>query len=131
MGGAARHHGDPRTQGGIVNARREVDSATLAAALDLARRGIGTLPVALGGKVPAIANPHPEGPEERKRCKGECGLDGHGVHDATTDEAKLRKWFGPGAPYERHNIGAAIPAGILALDFDVQHSGTRGRKAAS
>jgi Bifunctional DNA primase/polymerase, N-terminal len=93
----------------------------LDAALDYARRDIGTLPVARGGKMPAIKSPHPEGSEERKNCKGECGLPGHGVYDATTDEVKLCGWFGPGAPYERHNMGAAIPPGVVVLDFDTQH----------
>ncbi len=106
-----------------MNARQEVESSTLDAALDLARRGIGCIAVRIGGKGPAIASPHPEGSDERRTCKGECGLPGHGVYDATTDEGQMRAWFGPGAPYEHHNIGAAVPAGCAVLDVDTQHDG--------
>jgi hypothetical protein len=98
-------------------------ASALDTALDHARRGIGTFPLRIGGKEPAIASPHPEGSEERKYCKRECGLDGHGLYDATTDEAKLRVWFGPDGIYRNHNVGARVPAGVGVVDVDVQHDG--------
>ena len=50
-------------------------------AIELALHDWAVFP--LRGKVPAIPNPHPRGSMERQHCKGECGLHGHGVHDAT------------------------------------------------
>ena len=52
----------------------------------------------LRGKVPAIPNPHPKGSYEYQHCKGECGLQGHGVLDATTDIAVIAEWWGAVAP---------------------------------
>ena len=62
----------------------------------------------LRGKVPAIANPHPPGSYQREHCKGECGLDGHGVLDATTDVDRILAWWSarPAA-----NIGDTRTAG--------------------
>src|SRR6516165_2450164 len=49
------------------------------------------------GKIPAIPNPHPKGSRERRECKGECGLAGHGVYDATKDVGVVAQWWG--GPY--------------------------------
>ena len=57
--------------------------------------GVNNWPIIpLNGKLPAIPNPHPRESRERKECHGECGLHGHGVHDATTDVAVLASWWG-------------------------------------
>src|SRR6202453_2895160 len=47
----------------------------------------------LRGKVPAIPNPHPKGSTERETCKGECGQQGHGLFDATTDVEQVIVWW--------------------------------------
>jgi len=69
----------------------------------------------LRGKVPAIAGAHPEGSDERANCHGECGLDGHGLYDATTDPDKITEWW---TDHPNANIGARLPEGVIALDAD-------------
>jgi hypothetical protein len=73
------------------------------------------------GKVPAIPNPHPKGSRERTHCKGECGLLGHGVFDATTDLAQIAAWWG--GRYAGANILGRVPAGMFVLDVDPQNGG--------
>ncbi len=68
-------------------------------------------------KAPRIKSPHPKG----HHCKGECGQDGHGVHDATDDIATVCRWWAvehPGA-----NIGARVPDGVFVIDLDPRKSG--------
>jgi hypothetical protein len=81
-------------------------------ALEWAAAGYRVFP--LRGKAPAFANPHPKGSPERQNCKGECGLDGHGVHDATTDPAKIAARWAQG----NFNIGVAVPEALWFLDAD-------------
>ena len=57
----------------------------------------------LNGKLPAIPNPHPRGSRERQHCKGECGMHGHGVLDATDDISTVAHWWGD--RYRGCNIG--------------------------
>ena len=80
----------------------------------------------LRGKVPAIANPHPEGSEERQQCRGEGGLDGHGVLDATTDLATVARWWTK-RPYA--NIGGRIPANMIMIDVDPRSGGLESLSA--
>jgi hypothetical protein len=75
----------------------------------------------LRGKTPAIPNPHPQGSPERNTCKGECGLDGHGVLDATLDITKICEWWG--GAYRGANIGGRVPAGLFVLDGDPRKEG--------
>lgn len=75
----------------------------------------------LRGKVPAIPNPHPKGSVEYQTCKGECGRQGHGVLDATTDIATVAGWWG--GRYAGCNIGARIPEPMFMLDVDPYHGG--------
>src|SRR5947209_2295182 len=57
--------------------------------------GVNNWPVIpLNGKLPAIPNPHPKESSARQECHGECGLHGHGVHDATTDVTTVAFWWG-------------------------------------
>jgi hypothetical protein len=91
--------------------RLTAPGALLTAALYYARRSWPVFPCGAGRKLPAIANPHPKGSDEYANCKGECGLDGHGFYDATTDEDTIRRWWGRNPNY---NIG--IPTGET---FDV------------
>lgn len=75
----------------------------LEAALGYARLGWRVLPVVAGAKVPATQ---------------------HGVHDATTDEAKIRSWF-EGPRGENLNIGVACgkDSGIVVFDIDPRNGG--------
>jgi hypothetical protein len=93
-----------------------------ARALEWAAMGFAVFPLEPGGKRSLIPNPHPKGGRERAECKGECGLDGHGFHDATTDPARIKKWWDkqPDA-----NIGWAMPVGVIAFDVDDRHGGLR------
>lgn len=90
----------------------------LDAALEYAGHGWSVFP--LRGKSPAIANPHPKGSPERHACKRECGSDGHGVLDASSDLGRVARWW---ARYPRANIGGRVPEGVFVLDVDPRHGG--------
>ena len=68
-------------------------------------------------KAPRIKSPHPKG----HRCKGECGRDGHGMHDATTDIPTICRWWG--VEYRGANIGARVPKGLFVIDLDPRKPG--------
>src|SRR5690606_24309614 len=57
-----------------------------------------------------------------RRCKGECGRDGHGAWDGTTDPDKIRKWW---TSYPSANIGANLGDDRIAFDLDYQHGATK------
>ncbi|SLH95784.1 bifunctional DNA primase/polymerase famiily protein [Mycobacteroides abscessus subsp. massiliense] len=75
----------------------------------------------LRGKLPAIANPHPQGSRERQECKGDCGRPGHGVLDATTEVGVVSSWWG--GRYAGANIGGRVPESMFVLDVDPRHGG--------
>lgn len=75
----------------------------------------------LNGKLPAIPNPHPRGSRERQHCKGECGMHGHGVLDATDDISTVAHWWGD--RYRGCNIGGRVPESMFVLDSDPRHGG--------
>ena len=89
------------------------------AAIEYALNGWEIFPLA--GKVPAIGNPHPKGSRERRECHGECGRDGHGLHDATSDVNKVVGWWG--GPYRGFNIGLRPPETMFVLDSDPRNGG--------
>lgn len=60
------------------------------AALDYAALGWPVFPVAPRGKLPVIPKAHAAGEQP---CRGECGRDGHGLYDATTDSARIAAWW--------------------------------------
>lgn len=77
------------------------DDTTLAAALEYASWGWPVLPLVPGGKVPATA---------------------HGVHDATTDEARIRAWW-EANPQANIGIAAGVRSGLMVLDVDPRNGG--------
>jgi hypothetical protein len=97
------------------------EALMLAHAITRAANGWPVFP--LRGKAPAIPNPHPKDSPERKTCKGDCGLDGHGVLDATLDITKICEWWC--GPYRGANIGGRVPAGLFVLDGDPRKEGHR------
>lgn len=88
----------------------------LDAALDAAERG-PVFSLAPRSKVPAIASAHPVGDPLRNKCRGECGRDGHGLHDATTDLERIREWW---ERWRRANIGLRTGVVFDVLDVDVK-----------
>lgn len=90
----------------------------LDAALRLAIEGWNVFP--LSGKRPAIPNAHPKGDVQKGKCHGECGRDGHGAWDGTTDQAKIRRWW---SEYPNANIGANCGEDKVVFDIDLNHGG--------
>lgn len=86
-------------------------------ALDLAHRGLHVFPLAQRSKHPLIKNPHEEGSEARVTCHGACGLDGHGLYDATTDDKKIIEWW-THHPNANIAIRTGACSGIDVLDVD-------------
>lgn len=87
-----------------------------AAALGYAGRGYSVFPVAPGGKLPLIASAHPQG-DPLRGCRGECGRDGHGLYDATTDPERIAAWW---AATPRGNVGLRTGVAFDVLDVDTK-----------
>jgi len=86
-------------------------------ALDASGRGWPGFLIAPGGKTPAIASAHPLGDPLRGVCRGECGKDGHGLYDATTDLDRIREWF---ASMPKANWAYRTGCAVDVLDVDVK-----------
>jgi Bifunctional DNA primase/polymerase, N-terminal len=83
--------------------------------------GWPVFPVAPGAKLPAIPTAHPMG-DPARGCKGECGRDGHGLYDATTDHRTIERWWKASAA---RNVGMAT--GGKAPDvLDIDQHGEAG-----
>lgn len=90
-------------------------AAMVAHAHAYARHGWKVFP--LIGKTPALERAHP--PEDP--CRGECGRDGHGYHDATTDAARIGTWW---TRYPNAGIGLpCAPNGLAVVDVDPRNGG--------
>lgn len=75
--------------------------------------GWHVFPVVPGGKAPAIRSAHEAG----DTCQGECGKDGHGLYDGTTDHAKIERWW-KSQPSRNVAIRTGAPVGPDVLDVD-------------
>jgi hypothetical protein len=93
------------------DARLNAPEALAQAALWYVSIGVPVFPLRPRSKTPLIRSPHPDGSPQRASCYGECGRDGHGLHDAVTDLVKVRAWW---TETPTANIG--LPTGIV---FDV------------
>ena len=84
-------------------------------ALKYAAAGWPVFPLAAGSKVPLIKAAHPPG----HPCRGECGMLGHGLYDATVDVDLIAAWWGndgePGA-----NLGLRTGVRFWVLDVDAK-----------
>ena len=89
-------------------------------ALEYAERGIPVLP--LHGKLPCIPAAHSPGDPLYQQCKGQCGQQGHGVHDATCDPDQVRGWW---RRWSHANIGLRTGVVFDVIDVD----GTQGRRS--
>lgn len=87
----------------------------LSTALSYARRGWPVFPVARRGKLPAIPSAHPQGDPARGTCRGECGRDGHGLHDASIDLDRIAAWW---RQYRDANVGLRTGVVFDVLDID-------------
>jgi hypothetical protein len=72
------------------------------------------------GKVPIIPSAHQRGDPLRGRCHGECGRDGHGFYDATSDLERIARWWGR---YPNADIGERIPDSVSIVDIDPRQPG--------
>jgi hypothetical protein len=90
------------------------------AALAYAARGVPVLP--LRGKLPVIPAAHGPGDPLYQRCRGQCGSQGHGVHDATTNPDQLRAWWDR---WPRANVGLRTGVAFDVIDVD----GKTGRRS--
>jgi Bifunctional DNA primase/polymerase, N-terminal len=78
--------------------------------------GWPVFPCAPGSKLPAIRDAHKGDPSST--CRGECGRDGHGLWDATTDPAKIHEWW---SQHPERNIGIATGSpGPDVIDVDIK-----------
>jgi hypothetical protein len=99
----------------------------LASALRMAGAGWHVFPVERGGKRPAIRSAH-LGELGATRCAGECGRDGHGLLDATTDPDRIRAWW---QAYPEANVGVSCgPSGLVVVDVDTGKGGRPARVLA-
>ena len=92
----------------------------LHAALLTAARGLPVIPLSRT-KLPAVRSPHRDEPRTTA-CRGECGRPGHGVHDATTDPARIRALFAVAPWATGYGIACGrSPHHLIGLDLDVKH----------
>ncbi|MFF5770081.1 bifunctional DNA primase/polymerase [Streptomyces californicus] len=97
---------------------RQTPTLALAHALAAAGRGLPVFPLS-ATKLPALRSPH-RGERTATRCRGECGLLGHGVHDATTDPAAVRALFAAAPRAAGYGIACGrAPHRLIGIDLDV------------
>lgn len=105
---------DAETEARLQSEIDELDSRPprlLDAAVKYAGWGWPVFPLKAQSKQPAIKSAHKGDPPGTPPCHGECGHEGHGLYDATTNEAVIRQWW---LRYPNANIG--LPTGLA---FDV------------
>ncbi|MFE3487965.1 bifunctional DNA primase/polymerase [Streptomyces griseus] len=104
---------------------RQTPALALAHALATAGRGLPVFPLS-ATKLPALRSPHrgEQSPTHcRCRCRGECGLPGHGVHDATTDPAAVRALFAAAPRATGYGIACGrAPHRLIGVDLDIDPS---------
>lgn len=96
-------------------------STMLQAALTWAAMGYEVFPLQERSKEPKIKNAHPAGSKwAGGKCKGDCGKDGHGVHDGTTDPVRIKKWW---TTWPNANIGWHVAEDRIVIDIDPRSGG--------
>lgn len=113
-----------------TTARHSATTPALAHALSAAERGLPVFPLS-PTKLPALRSPHRDEPEP-VRCRGECGLPGHGVHDATTDPTGVRALFAAAPWATGYGIACGRPPHqLIGIDLDVTPSDGVGAGAVA
>src|SRR6266545_6242485 len=92
----------------------------LDSALGYAGRGVPVLP--LRGKLPRIPAAHGPGDPLYQQCRGACGQQGHGVHDATTNPDQLQAWWDR---WPHANVGLRTGVAFDVIDVD----GAQGQRS--
>ncbi|WP_101389229.1 bifunctional DNA primase/polymerase [Streptomyces sp. TLI_146] len=101
---------------------RHASTLALAHALSVAERGLPVIPLSRS-KLPALRSPHHDEPQPAP-CRGECGLPGHGVHDATTDPAAVRALFAAAPWATGYGIACGRPPHhLIGIDLDTMKPG--------
>lgn len=97
---------------------RQNATLALAHALAAAERGLPVIPLS-ATKLPALRSPH-RGENPPVRCRGGCGLPGHGVHDATTDPTAVRALFAAAPRATGYGIACGRPPHrLIGIDLDI------------
>ncbi|UUN27922.1 bifunctional DNA primase/polymerase [Streptomyces sp. FIT100] len=108
---------------------RHSTTLALAHALSAAERGLPVIPLS-PTKLPALPSPHRRDPEP-VLCRGECGLPGHGVYDATTDPTAVRALFAAAPWATGYGIACGRPPHhLIGIDLDTKSAGPGGGTAA-
>ncbi|GAA3500177.1 bifunctional DNA primase/polymerase [Streptomyces prasinosporus] len=98
---------------------RQATTLALAHALSAAERGLAVIPLSRT-KLPALRSPHHDDPDPVP-CHGECGRFGHGVHDATTDPARIRALFAAAPRATGYGIACGLPPHhLIGVDLDTK-----------
>ncbi|MFE5852511.1 bifunctional DNA primase/polymerase [Streptomyces sp. NPDC056500] len=98
---------------------RQTAALALAHALFAAERGLPVIPLS-SNKLPALRSPHRDDVEPT-HCRGECGLPGHGIHDATVDPAGIRALFAAAPWATGYGIACGRPPHhLIGVDLDVK-----------
>ncbi|WP_399886543.1 bifunctional DNA primase/polymerase [Streptomyces sp. BBFR51] len=100
---------------------RQATTLALAHALSAAERGLAVIPLART-KLPALRSPHRDDPTPQPlTCHGECGRFGHGVHDASTDPARIRALFAAAPWATGYGIACGLPPHhLIGVDLDTK-----------
>ncbi|KIF75424.1 DNA primase [Streptomyces sp. 150FB] len=102
----------------MATTTRHAATPALAHALLAAERGLPVFPLS-PTKLPALRSPHHDEPEP-SLCRGECGLPGHGVHDATTDPGAVRALFAAAPWATGYGIACGrAPHHLIGIDLDI------------
>ncbi|MGC9378596.1 bifunctional DNA primase/polymerase [Streptomyces sp. MH13] len=98
---------------------RQATTLALAHALSAAERGLAVIPLSRT-KLPALRSPHRDDPAPAP-CHGECGRFGHGVHDASTDPARIRELFAAAPWATGYGIACGLPPHhLIGIDLDTK-----------
>ncbi|GAA3737056.1 bifunctional DNA primase/polymerase [Streptomyces tremellae] len=102
----------------MATTARHAATLALAHALSAAERGLPVFPLS-PTKLPALRSPH-RGQPGHVSCRGECGLPGHGVYDATTDPVAVRALFDAAPWATGYGIACGRPPyHLIGIDLDI------------
>ncbi|MFD8296296.1 bifunctional DNA primase/polymerase [Streptomyces bauhiniae] len=103
----------------MATSHRQATPPALAHALSAAARGLAVIPLSRR-KLPALRSPHHDDPAHPP-CHGECGLPGHGVHDASADPARVRALFAAAPWATGYGIACGLPPHhLIGVDLDTK-----------